>query len=114
MRSDVLATGFALVLFAIRLIVLSLQGQMSQTNVALCFGMAMCFFAAIRPSTDVITDLGYIRTSGTNNRLVKVKREEQPNVYAFILIISWIAAIALAIFMFSVDFSGMEDFTRVK
>ena len=112
MRSDILAAGFALVLFAIRLIVLSLQGLMSQTNVAICFGMAICVCAAIRPSTDVIADLGYIRT-WSNSRLVKVKREEQPNVYAFILIVSWMAAIALAIFMFSVDLSGME-FTRVK
>ena len=113
MRSDVLAIGFSLVLFAIRLIVLSFQGMISQTSVVMCFVIAMFFFAAIRPSTDVITDLGYIRTYRYNYYLVKVKREEQPGMYAFILIISWIAAIAIAIFMFSFDMP-VGDFTRVK
>ena len=113
MRSDLLAFGFALVLFAIRLVVLSLQGVISQMSVAMCFLLAIFFFAFIRPSTDVITGLGYIRTSSSGNRLVKIKREEQPFYYAFTLLISWIVAIALAIFMFSVDWSGIE-FTRVK
>ena len=113
MRSDILAAGFAFVLLAIRLIVLSLQGLMSQSNFVVCACLAFCFWGAMRPSTDVITDLGYIRAS-SNGRLIKVKSEESPTYYALILIISWIAAIALAVFMFSIDLSGMEGFTRVK
>lgn len=113
MRSDVLAAVFAFILLAIRLIVLSLQGLMSQSNFVVCTCLAVVFWGAMRPSTDVITDLGYIRASSSSNRLVKIKKEESPTYYALILIISWVAAIALAIFMFSVDLSGME-FTRVK
>ena len=113
MRSDLLAFGFALVLFAIRPVVLSSQGTISQTSVAMYFLIAIFFFAFTRPSTDVITGLSDIRTSSSGNRLVKIKREEQPFYYAFTLLIPWTGAIALAIFMFSVDLSGME-FTRVK
>ena len=107
MRSDVLAAGFAFVLLVIRLIVLSLQGMMSQANFVACAGVAFCFWGAMRPSTNVIADLGCIRP-WHHSHLVKDKRDENPNYYAFILIISWIAALALAGFMFSIDMSGME------
>ena len=114
MRSDVLAMGFALILFVIRLIVFSLQGLVSQVSVVMCFVISMLFFVVIRPSTDVITDLGYIRTYATNSHeLIKVKKEEQPNKYAFYLITSWIAGIAVAIFMFTFQFP-VGEFTRVK
>ena len=44
MRSDVLAAGFAYVLLAIRLIVLSLQGMMSQANFVACAVVAFAVF----------------------------------------------------------------------
>ena len=114
MRSDVLAMGLALILFVIRLIVFSLQGLVSQVSVVMCFVISMFFFVVIRPSTDVITDLGYIRTYTTNSHeLIKVKKEEQPNKYVFYLITSWIAGIAVAIFMFTFQFP-VGEFTRVK